>query len=78
MDIFDKKIEGLEKKFNEFEEKNKEQQNEFINLKNQFLKLKEDYEQLVKIVLENKEQINSLFERLNETIKEYKEGDENL
>ena len=78
MDIFDKKIEGLEKKFNEFEEKNKEQQNEFINLKNQFLKFKEDYEQLVKIVLENKEQINSLFERLNETIKEYKEGDENL
>ena len=78
MDIFDKKIEGLEKKFNEFEEKNKEQQNEFINLKNQFSKLKEDYEQLVKIVLENKEQINSLFERLNETIKEYKEGDENL
>ena len=78
MDIFDKKIEGIEKKFNEFEEKNKEQQNEFINLKNQFLKLKEDYEQLVKIVLENKEQINSLFERLNETIKEYKEGDENL
>ena len=42
------------------------------------MKLKEEYEQLVKIVLENKEQIDSLFTRLNEIIKNYKEGDENL
>ena len=78
MDICDKKIEGLEKKFNEFEEKNKQQQNEFQELKSQFLKLKEEYEQLVKLVLENKEEIDSLYARLNEAIKNYKEGDEIL
>ena len=78
LDLCDKKIEGLEKKFNDFEGKNKEQQNEFNELKNNFLKLKEEYEQLVKIVMENKEQIDSLYARLNETINNYKEGDENL
>ena len=78
LDLCDKKIEGLEKKFNDFEGKNKEQQNDFNDLKNNFLKLKEEYEQLVKIVMENKEQIDSLYARLNETINNYKEGDENL
>ena len=74
----DKKIEGIEKKFSEFEEKNKEQQNEFNELKNDFLKLKEEYQELVKIVLENKQQIDSLYGKLNETIQNYKDGDENL
>ena len=78
LDLCDKRMEGLEKKFSEFEEKNKDQQNEFKELKNEFLKFKEEYEQLVKLVLESKEQIDSLFGRLNETIKNYKEGDENL
>ena len=78
LDLCDKKMEGLDKKFSEFEEKNKEQQKEFNDLKNEFLKFKEEYEQLVKIVLENKEQIDSLFGRLNETIQNCKEGDENL
>ena len=78
LDLCDKKMEGLDKKFSEFEEKNKEQQKEFNDLKNEFLKFKEEYEQLVKIVLENKERIDSLFGRLNETIQNCKEGDENL
>ena len=78
LDLCDKRNEGLEKKFNDFEGKNKEQQNEFIDLKNNFMKLKEEYEQLVKIVMENKEQVDSLYARLNETINNYKENDENL
>ena len=68
----------MEKKFSEFEEKNNEQQKEFKDLKDEFFKLKKEYEELVKIVLENKDEIKSLFERLDETIKNYKEGDEIL
>ena len=47
-------------------------------MRDEFVKLKEDYAQLVKIVLENKEQINLIFERLNNIIQNYKEGDDNL
>ena len=78
MDICDKRIEGLEKKFNDFEEKNRQEQIEFKELRSQFLQLKEEFEQLTRIVLEDKKEIDSLYERLNEAIKNYKEGDEML
>ena len=78
MDLCEKKIDGLEKKFNKFEEKNNQQQKEFNDLKDDFYKLKKEYEELVKIVLESKDEIKSLYERLDETVKNYKEGDEIL
>ena len=78
MEICEKKIDGLEKKFNNFEEKNNKQYQEFKDLENKFIKLKEEYEQTVKIVLDNKDQIKILFEKLNDTIKNCKEGDDNL
>ena len=78
MDIYNKRIEGLEVKFNNFEEKNNAQYKEFKEIEKQFLKLKEEYSQLVTIVLENKEQIKLLLERLNDIIKNNKEVNDDL
>ena len=82
--VYTKKYTSKDKDGNSIEKESKQKQ---VSLKkedpfedNDLVKVipKEEYEQLVKIVLENKEQINALFCKLNEAIKNYKENDENL
>ena len=68
----------LEKKLNEYDERNAKQQKELNDFKEEFNKFKEQYDQLVEMVLENKKQITALYEKLDDLIKNYKEGDENL
>lgn len=78
IEIYDKKINDQDKKLNAFDEKNKKLINELNNFKQEFYNFKEKYELLAKIVMENKEQIRTLFGKLDDLIKNYKEGDENL
>ena len=68
----------MEKRLNEFDEKNAKQQKELNDFKEEFSKFKEQYDQLVEMVLENKKQIAILNGKLDDLVKNYKEGDENL
>ena len=68
----------MEKRLNELDERNAKQQKELNDFKEEFNKFKEEYDQLVEMVLENKKQIAILNGKLDDLVKNYKEGDENL
>ena len=68
----------MEKRLNELDERNAKQQKELNDFKEEFNKFKGEYDQLVEMVLENKKQIAILNGKLDDLVKNYKEGDENL
>ena len=68
----------MEKRINEIDERNTKQQQELNDFKEEFNKFKDQYNQLVEMVLENKKQITILNGKLDDLVKNYKEGDENL
>ena len=63
---------------NEIDEKNEKQQKELNEFKEEFNKFKDKYDQIVEMILENKKQITLLFGKLDDLVKNYQEGDENL